>query len=186
MATRTHGGEEIDRSVNSVNFTEFTVKRKPSPRVVFIKVLLLMLYCATAGFCWFFAWYLGAIGLLLAVILFWFTWPLTNTEYEYITTSGSLIFTRIDGAGRKKEVFSAKIKDFDIIAPYTDEYKERAVSDKIYDFRESPKQTEDVYFATVTKERKKVTVLFRCTGKALKIFTSYNRENTVKTDNLRY
>lgn len=186
MAKITHGGEEIDRSVNAINFTEFTQKKKPDGKTIAVKALLMLLYISTAVFCWFFAWYLGAIGLLLAIILFWLTWPLTNTEYEYITSSGNLIFTKIIGGKKRREVLNVKIKDMEIIAPYTSEYADRQKADKIYDFRESEKQTEDIYFAIFDDNDKKAMILFRCTGKALKIFASYNKANTVKADYLRY
>lgn len=186
MASRTHGGEEIDRSLNSTNFTEFTQKKKPTGKVVLARIAIILVCVALFVVCTLIAWYMGAISLLLAAIVFYFLWPLTNTEYEYVTSSGDWIFTKITGGKRRKEVLNVKIKDMDIIAPYTSEYADRRKADKVYDFRESDKQTEDIYFATFDEDGKKAMILFRCTNKALKILYSYNKENTVKVDTLRY
>ena len=186
MATRTHGGEEIDRSLNSTNFTEFTLEKKPTGKTILARIAIIIVCLAVFVLCTLKAWYMGAISLLLAVIAFWLLWPLTKIEWEYVTSSGDWIFTKIIGGKRRKEVLNVKIKDMDIIAPYTSEYSEKQVADKIYDFRESAKQTEDIYFATFDEGDKKAMILFKCTNKALKIFYSYNKENTVKVDYLRY
>ena len=189
MAQKTHGGEEIDRSLNSTNFTEFTQKKKPTSSTVLARIGIFAIFAVIIAVCCLvpsIAVVIGSIGLLLALISFFFLWPLTKTEYEYITSSGDWVFTKITGSKYRKEVLRVKIKDMEIIAPYTSEYADRQKADKIYDFRESPAQTEDIYFAVFDEGMKKSMILFRCTGKALKIFCSYNKANTVRVDNLRY
>ena len=189
MASRTHGGEEIDRSLNSTNFTEFTQKKKPTGKIILARIGILAIFAVIIVICCIIpsvAVVIGSIGLLLALISFFLLWPLTKIEYEYVTSSGDWIFTKITGGKKRKEILNVKIKDMDIIAPYTSEYADRQNADKIYDFRESDKQTEDIYFATFTENGKKAMILFRCTNKALKILYSYNKENTVKVDTLRY
>lgn len=189
MATRTHGGEEIDRSLNSTNFTEFTQKKKADGKTVLARIGILAIFAVVITVCCLIpevAIAVGSIGLLLALIVFFILWPLTKIEWEYVTSSGDWVFTKIIGGKKRKEVLNVKIKDMDIIAPYTSEYAEKQTADKIYDFRESPKQTEDIYFATFDDNGKKAMILFKCTNKALKIFHSYNKENTVMVDYLRY
>ena len=138
MATVTHGGEEIDRSVNSTNFTEFTLKKKATGKTVLARLGILAIFAVIIVICCLIpeiAIAIGSLGLLLALISFFFLWPLTKIEYEYITTSGDWIFTKIIGGKRRKEVLKVKIKDMDIIAPYTSEYAEKQKADKTYEFR---------------------------------------------------
>lgn len=95
-----------------------------------------------------------------------------------------MTFTTIYGGGRKrKDTLKFKIKDCEIIAPYTSEYADKYASvTEVYDFRSGPKQKDDIYFAIFGGKK----VLFQCTNKALKIFKSYNKENVVSVDTLRY
>ncbi len=192
---RFHDGQEIDRSTHSTNYTEFTVKKKSEGPVMTTKLLLILAYVAviigafvalgSGGV----GMYLGVVFFLGVIILVYFTWPLTNHEYEYVTESGDWTFTTIIAGGRiKKENLKIKIKDCKVIAPYSSEkYNDYANVTKKYDFRKSVKQTEDVYFAVFTdKDGNDAMILFQCTNKALKIFRSYNKENTVVVDTLRY
>lgn len=181
---RTFGGEEIDRSTHSTNFTEFTLKKKPDSKILLARVGIIAICLAIVITCMAIIWYLGCISLLLAIIAWYFTWPFTNLEYEYVTASGDLTFTTIYGGGRKRvDNLKFKIKDCEIIAPYIPEHADKYASvEKVYDFRSSPKQKDDVYFAVVDGKK----VIFQCTNKALKIFKSYNKEHTVSVDTLRY
>lgn len=188
MAVRHHDGGEIDRSVNATNFTEFTVKKKAEGSLLLGRIGLIVGYVAIIGLMWGLAgWIIGSISFLLIAILAYFTWPLVNYEYEYTTASGDWTFTKIYGGKRQKQMLSKKIKDMEIIAPYTSEYTAKFPTiAKTYDFRKSVKQTEDIYFAVFDEGGEKHRILFQCTGKALKIFQKYNKENTVAVDTLRY
>lgn len=184
---RTHSGEEIDRSANSTNYTEFTVKKSSGAKTVLIRASLITVYVAIIVVICLKAWWLGAISALLVAIAWYFTWPLTNVEYEYTTSSGTWRFEKITGSKHRSTVLEVKIKDMKLIAPYTSEYADKySGAAKVYDFRKSAKQTEDVYFATFEKDSEKSLILFQCTNKALKIFSSYNKEATVKCDTLHY
>ncbi len=187
VMAKTHSGEEIDRSSNSTNYTEFTVKKSSDAKTVLIRALLIVVYVSIVVGIWVAAWWLGAISALLVAIAWFFTWPLTNIEYEYTTSSGDWRFEKIVASKRRKVVLDVKIKDMEIIAPYTSEYSDKYKSaSKVYDFRKSAKQTEDVYFALFEENGAKSLILFQCTNKALKIFASYNKAGTVKCDTLRY
>ncbi|MBE6714255.1 MAG: hypothetical protein E7575_03075 [Ruminococcaceae bacterium] len=189
MAKRTHGGEEIDRSVYATNYTEFTVKRKPSPAVILVRIAMIILYIGipVGVFCIPNMWWLGSLTFLMAAIVWYFTWPFTIIEFEYTLSSGDLRFEKNFGQRKRVTVLEKKIKDMKIIAPYTEEHKSKyPVKGKTYDFRASDKQTDDVYFAIFDENGQDSAVLFQCTNKALKIFKSYNKENTVMVDTLRY
>lgn len=191
---RFHDGQEIDRSTHSTNYTEFAVKKKSEGPVLTTKLLLILAYIVVVVLAFValgsggVGMYLGVVFFLAVIILVYFTWPLTNHEYEYVTESGDLTFTTIIAGGRiRKETLKIKIKDCEIIAPYSSEkYNDYANITKKYDFRKSIKQTEDIYFAVFTEKDSKAMVLFQCTNKALKIFRSYNKENTIAVDTLRY
>ena len=184
---RYHGGEEIDRATHSTNFTEFCLKKQMDAKLLLIRIGLIALYAGLVigGFCIpGFGMYLGVVIILAVIIAGYFTWPLTNIEYEYVTASGDITFTTIYGGGKKrKDNLKFKIKDCEIIAPYTSEYADKYASvANVYDFRSSVKQTSDVYFMVIGDKK----VLFQCTNKALKIFKSYNKEKTVSVDTLVY
>ncbi len=191
---RFHDGQEIDRSTHSTNYTEFAVKRKVEGSLAVQRLVFALIYLAVVVFAFISmssggVWmYLGVLFFLGVIILVYFTWPLTNQEYEYVTESGELTFTTIIAGGRiKKENLKIKIKDCEIIAPYSSEkYNDYANVTKKYDFRKSSKHTEDIYFAVFTEKDQKAMILFQCTNKALKIFRSYNKENTIAVDTLRY
>ncbi len=191
---RFHDGQEIDRSTHSTNYTEFTVKKKIEGPILTQRLLFALLYVAVVVLAFValgsggVGMYLGVVFFLGVIILVYFTWPLTNYEYEYVTESGEITFSTIIAGGRiRKKNLSFKIKDCEIIAPYSSEkYNDYASITKKYDFRKSVKQTEDVYFAVIEEKNGKAIVLFQCTNKALKIFRSYNKEHTVVVDTLRY
>lgn len=191
---RFHDGQEIDRSTHSTNYTEFTVKKKVEGSILTQRLLFALLYVAVVVLAFValgsggVGMYLGVVFFLGVIILVYFTWPLTNYEYEYVTESGEITFSTIIAGGRiRKKNLSFKIKDCEIIAPYSSEkYNDYASITKKYDFRKSVKQTEDVYFAVIEEKNGKAIVLFQCTNKALKIFRSYNKEHTIAVDTLRY
>jgi len=189
MARRTVGGEEIDPSVYSTNYTEFTVKKKPDAKMLLIRALMILVYAAIpiGVFCIPNMWWLGALTLLMVVIVWYFTWPFTIIEYEYTLSSGNWRFEKNYGSRKKVLALEKKIKDMKKIAPFTS--AETALlksSAKVYDFRISQKQMEDIYYAIFEEDGKDSIILFQCTNKAMKILKSYNKENTVVVDYLRY
>ena len=134
-------------------------------------------------------WPLGMFTPLFTIILIFFTWRYVSVEHEYIIVSGTITFTEIYGGRSRRQKLECKIKDFEKIAPMTDEYKDiYAAKDitAVYDFRGST-ATPDAYFAAFrTKDGKKAVVYFEATAKALKIFQFYNRQGTVMSTTLRY
>ena len=186
MAKRTKGGEEIDSSVYATNYTEFTVKKKATPKIILIRAAMLTAYIAVALVIFLKLWWLGAIVALAFIAALYFTWPLTNIEHQYTLSSGNWKFETSYGP-RSTVALEKKVKDMKIIAPYTEEYlkdyKKPAVT---HDFRKSPSHKEDIYFAVYEEDSKEHMIIFQCTNKALKIFKSYNKANTVSVDTLRY
>ena len=187
MAKKTHGGEEIDRSVYSTNYTEFTLKKKADAKITLVRMLMLVVYIGIPVIVFTKAWYLGALTFLAVAIAWYFTWPFTNIEYEYTLSSGDWKFVKNYGQRKHITVLDKKIKDMKIIAPYTEENKQKFTKfAKTYDFRKSPTHTEDIYMAVFEENGADNLILFQCTNKALKIFQSYNKQNTVSVDTLHY
>ena len=189
MARKTHGGEEIDRSVYSTNYTEFTLKKKADGKIILVRLLMICIYVGIPAGIFMIPnmWWLGSISFLAVAIACYFTWPFTNIEYEYTLSSGDFKFVKNYGQRKHVTVLEKKIKDMKIIAPYTEENKQKFTKfAKTYDFRKSPKHTEDIYMAVFEENGADNLILFQCTNKALKIFQSYNKQNTIAVDTLHY
>ena len=189
MAKRTVGGEEVDPSVYSNNYTEFTVKKKPDAKILLIRAIMLLVYVSIPVGIFLIPnmWWLGALSCLLVIIVWYFTWPFTIIEYEYTMSSGNWRFETNYGSRRRVVSLEKKIKEMKKIAPFTGEDRDLVKKcAKVYDFRSGPKHTEDIYFATFEEDGKDCIILFQCTNKAMKILKSYNKENTVTVDTLRY
>lgn len=186
MARRTAGGQEIDPSVYSNNYTEFTVKKKATAKINLIRAAMLVVYISIVLVIFLKLWWLGALVALGFIAALYFTWPLTNIEHSYTLSSGNWKFETSYGP-RSSVVLEKKIKEMKKIGPFTGEAKDLVKSAaKVYDFRISAKQTEDVFYATFEEGGKDNLILFQCTNKAQKILKSYNKENTTTVDTLRY
>jgi hypothetical protein len=94
-----------------------------------------------------------------------------NLEYEYSVTNGDLDIDKIMARRRRKRIFSANIKEFDIIAKvksekFTDEY--RNIANKIKAV--SSMDSADLYFACVQYKGNKTVLYFEPDEKMLNAF----------------
>ncbi len=124
---------------------------------------------------------LALVPVTLWMIIF-FTWRYTDVDYEYSMTSGYLTFSIIYGSRTRKQIFQVQIKAITLIAPYTDEYYERArrYAPQVEYYALSSKNAENAYFALFeNKDGKKSIFIFETTDRALSIFKFYNSTNTV-------
>jgi len=97
-----------------------------------------------------------------------------NIEYEYIVTNGDLDIDIIIAQRKRKRIFSANCKDFDIVAKLKGGYNDRRVSDvnkKIEAI--SSINSEDVYFATLMHKGERTAVLFEPDERMLKSFKTF-------------
>lgn len=188
MAKRTHGGEEVDPSVYATNYTEFTLKKDATLKIMLIRALMIVVYLAIPGGIFLIPnmWWLGSLSCLMVVVACYFTWPYTNIENAYVLSSGNWKFETSYGSRRTVTALEVKIKDMKKIAPLDEEAEKLMKSAKVYDFRRNLKHKEDIYYAVFEEGGKDSIILFQCTNKALKIFKSYNKENTVPVDTLKY
>lgn len=172
------------------NYAEYGTTQKAEGKFLIMKICFVILYIAVI--CTIFintklAVIIGAIAVLLDAILVFFTWRYTSPDYKYVIETGSVRFYKSYGK-KSRLLLETKIKDMEIIAPYTDAYNEPAKASDIaatYDLRGTAK-TPDAFFAIFKAGGKKTLVLFEGTNKALKLFAYYNKEHTVVREDLRH
>lgn len=183
---RLANGEEIDKSVNAINYTEFIVKKKPSALNIILKIVLAVVFAAVVVLFFVKVWWLGSIaGMILvpiAIVLF----GLFDTAYYYETESGEFTVQERHGAIKKK-MFKVKYSEMEKMAPVnSDEAAEYGdfKGYEVHDFT-SHKSTCDDYIGVWTDDKgKKHVVKFQCTTQLLKIMKHYNKRGTVETDYL--
>lgn len=85
-----------------------------------------------------------------------------DIEYEYILTNDELDIDKIISRERRKHLLTVKITDFEILAPFTDEYKreyEQSSITKRIDVSSSPKSPKRK-FAIYTDGDERVLLIF--------------------------
>ena len=115
-------------------------------------------------------------------IIYLATWRYINPEYEYSMTSGIITFSVIYGSRVRRKKFEFLIRNMEIIAPYTDMYKDKIKdynTESYYNGLSSP-DSPDAYFALFeTEEGEKCVFYFEATSKAIKILRHYNPKTVV-------
>ena len=175
---------------DSVNYAEYTVTKKAEGTNLRKRILLIaayLLYIAvvvvivkvTQGG----GAMLGFLFFLLFVILVFFTWKLAKEDRKYECLNAKLAISELnEGIGAKPKVVSEElISAYSIIAPVTDEYKDKwSAADEVKDFRSDTKSP-DSYFARLEKDGKSTVIFFEVTNKMLKVMKFYNSKGTVVT-----
>ena len=111
--------------------------------------------------------FIPSVGLFLAVGLgygAWFLLGQRNIEYEYALTNGELDIDRIVARRRRKRIFSAHGKEFELVAPVKSVYwsKEYRELKKVLDAT-SGKDAEGVWFIVTPIGGERGVVLFQPT-----------------------
>lgn len=85
-----------------------------------------------------------------------------NIEFEYIVTNGDLDIDRIVAKRKRKRIFSASCKEFDIIAKMsnTEEFRKAAHSAKVRIDASSSAISPNAYFVTASYKGEKTLVVF--------------------------
>lgn len=176
----------------SINYAEYTVEKKPEGKNLRKRILMIGIYLAAlaviillisltqgAAAVW------GGVLFVLLVALVYFTWRLVKEERKYEVVNAKLKIQELNGSGKGKVVFENLVSEFSLIAPMTDEYKDKwANADEIFDYRGSSKSP-DSYFARLEKDGKSTVVYFEAINKMLKVMKFYNSKNIVVTT-MRY
>ena len=173
---------------DSINYAEYTVAKKAEgknlrKRFLFIGLYLIviiaisvMIAITNGGFA-----LIGGILFVLVIALVFFTWRFVKEERKYEVANAKLKIQEVTGSGKATVVFENFVSEFSVIAPMTDEYKEKfEKADEIKDYRGNSK-SKDSYFARLEKDGKSTVVCFEATNKMLKVMTFYNKKATVVT-----
>jgi hypothetical protein len=142
-------------------FKEQLVKRKPSVQNRVLRFLLIL----TAGLATFLIVFLvPSFGIILAfAVCFGAYYALSyfNVEYEYVFTNGDLDIDIIYSKSRRKRVFSANVKQFDLMCHVDDTMRngEFTSAQAILDYSGGTANENTYAFVTVYKgKRTKVTI----------------------------
>ncbi|HEY8349379.1 MAG TPA: DUF6106 family protein [Clostridia bacterium] len=97
-----------------------------------------------------------------------------NIEYEYIVTNGDLDIDMIVSKRKRKRIFSANCKEFDIVSPVKSSHFDQSVqSIKNRIDASSSIDSPDAYFITLNYNGERTLVIFEPTEKMLNNFRLY-------------
>ena len=176
------------------NMAEYTVERKATGKYLKYKIACLALYAAIVLGYFSLTVALSTYGVWVAVltipfvplfilILRHFIWNrYVNVEYKYEIISAKILFYEVYGKQRENKVYERLISEYALIAPMTDEFRDKYEgADIVRDFRGSEK-TPDAYFMMASEpDGKKSVVYFEAAEKTLKALRYYNSQNLIAT-----
>lgn len=124
---------------------------------------------------------LGMLSTIISFGILYFAYILIknrSVEFEYIVTNGEIDIDKIMSKSRRKRIFSANCKDFDIVAKvrsdkYTSEVKK--IDNKI--MVATSMDVEGLYFFTLNYKGKRTVVFFEPDEKMLTNFRTYIPRN---------
>jgi len=97
-----------------------------------------------------------------------------NIEFEYIVTNGDLDIDKIISQRKRKRIFSASCKDFDIVAKVkSSHYSPQVHSIKNRIEAASSSDSENAYFVTLNYKGEKTIVIFEPDERMLKNFKTF-------------
>jgi hypothetical protein len=155
-------------------FKEQIVKRQGTLKDTAIRVCLVILV-VLLGFTAFFILNLGAFAVLIVFALGFgtrFLMSYLNVEYEYIFTNGELDIDIIYDQARRKRLFSAEVKSFEIMAHIDDKNHEHTFhsAQETRDYSSGVPGPNTYVFVTVYNG-KKIKVIIEPNDKMLKAFS---------------
>lgn len=121
--------------------------------------------------------FIGSIALALVAGVGYLVYILItslNIEYEYIVTNGEIDIDKIISRRKRKRIFSANCKDFDIIAKVKSEhYNPNSLGAAHRLEAVSSMDAEGVYFATLNYKGNKTVLFFEPNERMLDNFKTY-------------
>lgn len=125
--------------------------------------------------------YISQFGSILALAIIYFAYVLVkrrSMEFEYAVTNGELDIDCIIARNRRKRIFSASAKEFEILAKvksekYASEYK--LITKKI--FAGTFQEADDLYFAVLNYKGERTILYFNPSDKMLESFRFANPRN---------
>ena len=174
--------------MNEFQTCEFQTHQKTYGIWIIKKICLILLYVSfviaafTVGFLTrVIVPFLAFVPISTTIIVF-FTWKYVDVDYECSMTSGYITFSKIYGSRSRKRVFETSIKSMNLIAPYTNEYIDKAIRfapTVEYNALSSPKANNQYFALFEDADGKKAMFIFEANKRALEIFRFYNPSSTV-------
>jgi len=125
----------------------------------------------------FFIPFLSTIGLLVVVGIVYGVYRLItsrNIEFEYIVTNGDLDIDKIIAQRKRKRIFSANCKEFDIVAKVKSSHYDhniQSIKNRIHAM--SSMDSDNVYFVTLNYKGNKTVVFFEPDERMLNNFKMF-------------
>ncbi len=117
------------------------------------------------------------IGLILVVLIIYLGYRFItsrNVEYEYIVTNGDLDIDKIISRRKRKRIFSANCKEFDIVSPVkSNSFSQSVQAIKSRIDASGSIDSPDAYFITLNYNGEKTVVIFEPSERMLKNFKFY-------------
>ncbi len=169
----------------SYNYCEYSVERKNDSGLIFKKILIILASLAICVTVCFFIWNIMPQVLFIFVVCIgfcaMFAWRYVSIEYEYIILSGEFDMDAIYGGKSRKRIYSFKINEAHVIAPFNMDIVKSFENRTVY-YTVSSKKSDTAYYALFKDAKgKSCAAVFDVTQKTLDILKYYNR-NTVVND----
>ncbi len=119
---------------------------------------------------------MGIDFLLVVGLIYFGYWLITSrsVEYEYIVTNGDLDIDMIIAKKKRKRIFSASCKDFEIVAPVkSSSFSPQMQSIKNRIDASSSADSPDAYFIALNHNNNRTLVIFEPDERILKNFRIY-------------
>lgn len=121
--------------------------------------------------------YIGGLGLFISVLIIYGAYRLItsrNVEFEYLVTNGDLDIDKIISKRKRKRLFSASCKDFDILA----KVKSSHYTTQVQGIRNrieaaSSLVSDNAYFATLNYKGERTVVFFEPDERMLNNFRTF-------------
>jgi len=121
--------------------------------------------------------FLGSLWLLITAGVIYGLYRLItsrNIEYEYIVTDGDLDIDMIIAQRKRRRIFSANCKEFDVVAPYRGQNQDSRLGNATKQIKAvSSMESKDVYFITLNYNGERTAVFFEPDERILKAFKTF-------------
>lgn len=169
-----------DEAFGRKNYAEYSVKKRVEGMYVLNRVLMVLFYIiATLAYIIFctavkyFLWFLVILPVFVMMIIY-FTWWRVSVEYKYTVDHATFTVKTVYGGRYERLMFEEKTKDITLVAPYRNEYKEKAdaliKSASEISYAVSSKKASNICFAVCGEK----IVFFEMTPHALTALKYYN------------
>ncbi|MGN1165922.1 MAG: DUF6106 family protein [Lachnospiraceae bacterium] len=116
-------------------YTEQLIKKQPNMKDTLKKLGLIIL--AIVSVLVVFVFPIGIIFSIIIIVLVCFLFTRLDIEYEYLYVNGDLDIDKIMHKSKRKRVFSANVKEMELLAPAGDHHLDQYRNTKVIDLSSS-------------------------------------------------